>query len=221
MFKFQGMWLPDGEAHFPEWMARNGELVGGRGTYQIRKFREAMKYVRGFRTAVDVGAHVGFWSVQMHTRFATLHAFEPMAVFRECFTRNLAPFDPARALVLHDVALGAAPGRAYMHYTPADSGNTHVVSKGEGEGVELRTLDSYRLQDVDFIKIDCEGYELAVLQGAVETLERWHPTIIVEQKQHKLAANYGTRGVPAVDFLRERGWKMVKEIGGDFIMVHQ
>lgn len=221
MFRHQGMWLPDGEKHFPEWMDRNGEIVAGRGTYQIKKCREALANVRNFRVAVDVGAHVGFWSIQMHTRFQTVHAFEPVPEFRECFARNLAPFDPLTSVVLHDVALGAAPGRAMMRVDPADSGGTHIVGRVEVGGVEVRTLDSYALENVDFLKIDCEGYELPVLLGSVETLARCRPTIIVEQKQHKLGANYGIKGVPAVDFLRERGWKLVREMGGDYIMVSE
>ena len=31
MFQHQGIWLPDGEKHFPEWMTRNGEIVNGKG----------------------------------------------------------------------------------------------------------------------------------------------------------------------------------------------
>ena len=42
MFQFQGMWLPDGEKHFPEWMRANGELVDGRGTYPMKKIRAAL-----------------------------------------------------------------------------------------------------------------------------------------------------------------------------------
>ena len=79
MFQHQGIWLPDGEKHFPEWMSKNGELIDGRGTYQIRKLREAMKWVRHWRLAVDVGAHVGLWSMQLAARFGHVQAFEAAA----------------------------------------------------------------------------------------------------------------------------------------------
>jgi hypothetical protein len=73
---------------------------------------------------------------------------------------------------------------------------------------------------VDFIKIDCEGYEHHVIEGARETILRCKPCIIVEQKPHKLGPNFGIKGTPAVDLLKSWGYKVVREIGGDFILTH-
>jgi len=208
MFQHQKIWLPDGEKHFPEWMTRNGEIVDGKGTYQIKKFREAMKWVKRFDAAVDVGGHVGLWSMHMAKRFAYTVAFEPVAQFRECFKLN------APDAILYPVALGAVKKYVGMNVDASDTGGTHV--KGDGDVVML-PLDEYDLAP-DFIKIDCEGYELEVLKGAEETLVRHHPCVIVEQKPHKLLPNFGIKGAPAVDFLIKLGAIKRKEIGGDFIL---
>jgi len=216
MFEFQGMWLPSGEKHFPEWMARNGEIVDGRGTYQIRKIRACLAACRAFRTAVDVGGHVGFWSVQLAVKFAEVHAFEPMEEFRQCFVRNLVE---RQNVYLYPVALGDRTGRVSIAYDPADSGGTHVAEDGNRAAV-MRRLDEFAFRDVDFVKLDCEGYEEHALRGAEETLVRWWPVVCVEQKQHKLAANYGISGTPAVDYLKGLGYRLLQEIGGDYIMGH-
>ena len=218
MFQHQNIWLPDGEKHFPDWMTKNGEMVNGRGTYQIKKFREAMKWCKRFRAAVDVGAHVGLWSMHMASQFAEVYAFEPVVQFRECWRANMAG---AKNTTLHHVALGAVRGEVRMAIDPADSGGTHVatdVVMPVNGLVPLVPLDSYEFGEVDFIKIDCEGYELDVLEGAAQTIGRWKPCIIVEQKPHKLAVNYGIKGAPAVDYLLGMGAKLRKEMGGDFIM---
>ena len=211
MFQHQGIWLPDGEKHFPEWMTRNGEIVNGKGTYQIKKLREAMKWCKQFRTAVDVGAHVGLWSMHLAEKFSGIHAFEPVPIFRSCFVRNAAQGN----ITLHRYPLGSRDADVAMVYDPADSGGTHVGGAGD---MKMRTLDSFEFQDVDFAKLDCEGYELEVLKGAVETLKRCRPCVIVEQKPHKLLPNFGIKGAPAVDFLRGMGAVLRKEMGGDFIM---
>lgn len=223
MFEHQGIWLPDGEKHFPDWMDRNGELVDGRGTYQIRKFREAMKWCRQFRVAIDVGAHVGLWSMQMVKVFDRIEAFEPVPQFRACFHENLhlsASDDGCGdgKVNLHPCALGAYPGHVVMQIDPADSGGTHAREAGSGPLVELKMLDEFRFADVDFIKIDCEGYELNVLMGGLNTIVESRPCIIVEQKPHKLQANYGVKGAPAVDYLLNLGARVRAEISGDYIL---
>lgn len=211
MFQFQGIWLPDGEAHFPSWMQKNGEIVEGRGTYQIKKWRACLPWIKSRRVAIDVGAHVGFWSIQMAKRFQQVHAFEPMQVFRDCFRANIKD----GSVYLYSNALGATTGFVAMNYDPADSGNTHVAP---GNEVMIRLLDEFAFNDVGFIKIDCEGYEAEVIKGAEETLMRCRPCVIVEQKQHKMTKNYGTSGTPAVDLLRGMGAVLRKELGGDYIL---
>lgn len=227
MFQHQGVWLPDGEKHFPEWMNKNGELVDGKGTYQIKKYRAAMDLMSypNLRVAIDIGAHVGMWAMQMVKNFDHVHCFEPVASFRECLMLNLPPQQGRGDYAdwwLHPLALGSVPGHVAMHINDADTGGTHVATEnGEpvtGGDIEVRTLDSFHFDMVDFIKIDCEGYEHHVVDGARETLMRCKPCVIVEQKQHIMGRNFGIQGTPAVDMLKSMGYRVRREIGGDYIL---
>lgn len=213
MLEHQGIWLPDGERHLQEWMDRSGEIIDGRGSYQIRKLREALKWVRSWRAAVDCGSHVGFWSMHLVGRFGFVHAFEPMAEHRACFVRNV-PLEAGQGR-LYDIALGAAPALVSLTTPPGSSGGTHISGPGD---IEVRTLDSFGLQDVDFLKIDVEGAELAVVEGARATLLRCKPCVIVEQKQHIMQANFGTTGTPAVDFLKKLGAVERVVLSGDHVL---
>jgi FkbM family methyltransferase len=220
VIEHQGVFLPDGETHLVDWMSRAGEIVGGKGTYQIKKLRAAMALCRNFRTAVDVGAHVGLWSMQLVKHFGRVHAFEPVSAHRWCFVRNLEgsmydgePFHGSA--ILHDCALGAAPGFVRMQTAPTSSGDTKVGGDGD---VPMLTLDSFELFDVDFIKIDCEGYELNVLAGAAQTIAESRPVVCVEQKPGH-GQQFGFREQEAVEWLVERGYKVAKVMSGDFICV--
>lgn len=210
MFQHQGVWLPDGEQHFVEWMTKSGEIVDGRGTYQIRKLRAALDRCAQFRTAVDVGGHVGLWSMQLVKRFDRVVAFEPVAAFRECFKKNVCG-----DVTLCPYAVGAGFGQVSLKIDPTDTGGTHIDGAGD---IELRPLDSFDLEEVDFLKIDCEGYERAVIEGGRETIRRCRPTIIVEQKQHIMARNYGAQGTPAVDLLKSMGYTVRAALSGDYIL---
>lgn len=221
MIQHQGIWLPDGETHLTEWMTRNGEIVDGKGTYQIKKLRTALSYCRAFRTAVDVGAHVGMWTMQLAKRFEMVHAFEPVAAHRACFERNLGfsgenddPQD-SQDIELYPCALGDHEGTVSIVTEPTSSGDSRVGGDGD---IPLRTLDSLELTDVDFIKLDCEGYELFALKGGEQTIRRDLPTIIVEQKPGR-GQRFGLPERGAVEWLETLGYRCAQEMSGDFIMV--
>jgi FkbM family methyltransferase len=214
MFQHQGIWFPDGEKHFPDWMNSAGEIVDGKGTYQIKKLRAALEHCKQFRVAVDVGAHVGMWTMQLQKIFRTVHAFEPVEEFRKCFIKNVAP-GQIGSLNLHCCALGASESAVAMHVNQEDTGGTHVSGDGD---VPIQPMDIFGFDNVDFIKIDCEGYEHHVINGARETILRCKPCIIVEQKQHIMQRNYGTAGTPAVDLLKEMGAEVREVLSGDYIL---
>ena len=67
-------------------------------------------------------------------------------------------------------------------YDPGRNGhNKGGLGIGEGgEIMELKTLDSMNLPGLDFLKIDVEGAEGLVLQGAAETIKKYKPTIFFE-----------------------------------------
>lgn len=215
-----GWYLPDHEEHLQGWMTGVNARLGDRLTYQRHKYLAALKCVKRRGVAVDIGAHAALWSWQMAHDFGHVIAFEPMQAHADCFERNMADMTN---WTLHRTALGPEEGEVWLRTRTANSsGDTGVEPSGESEGshkAPLRTLDSYGLDDVDFVKIDCEGYELFVLQGAVETLLRCKPCVIVEQKPETgMEARYGIGTTDAVAFLEALGAVKRRGIQGDYIM---
>lgn len=216
MFRFDDWWMPDGETHLPKIMARHDRRVKGRLTYQFHKYEGALAHCRSRRVAVDVGAHIGLWSYWMARHFDRLCAFEPNGTARACWEQNV-PVSASRTL--YPYALGAtAAGVGLVTTTIRSSGNTNVIPGGAG--VEMRTLDSFEVPDLDLLKVDCEGYELFVLQGAVTTITRWKPVVVVEQK-HGFASQYGCAPDAAVTFLQGMGYAVQWVTGGDYCLTAQ
>lgn len=206
-----GVYLPPGETHLVEWMTKMNRRVDGKLTYQLHKLEAALDLVRDFRTAVDVGAHVGLWSMHLVKRFQRVEAVEPVAIHRELFLRNVQ----AGNVSLHACALGEQAGSVSMKTSPHSSGDTVVA--GEGDIPMVRLDDLLALEDVDFIKLDCEGYELHALRGAEQLLVRCKPVICVEQKPGK-AQGFGLPQTGAVAYLQSLGAKVRKEMSGDFLL---
>ncbi|TFG85842.1 MAG: FkbM family methyltransferase [Hyphomicrobiales bacterium] len=214
MIQHQGIFLPDGETHLVDWMTRAGEIVDGRGTYQIKKLRAALGYCQRFNVAIDVGAHCGMWSMQLAKRFQWVDAFEPVAAHRECFAANLADRDNVK---LHACALGDHDGSVRIDTAPTSSGDSRVGGDGD---IPMYRLDDLfrRASRVDFIKLDCEGYEYFALRGGEATIRQWRPVIIVEQKPGR-GSGFGLSDLAAVDWLRSLGYLLKAEMAGDYIMV--
>jgi FkbM family methyltransferase len=107
---------------------------------------------------------------------------------------NWASLLPSGKINTYNVALGPVPGSVEMHIKKND-GHNRVANDGyslpSGRLVKTNTgyqrvqvpqvtLDSYNFTDVDIIKIDVEGYEFQVLEGAVNTIAQNRPIIQIE-----------------------------------------
>jgi len=212
MLTFDAWHFPDGETHLPRRMQKGALRVDGRLTYQYPLYQSGLKHCHRRRVAVDVGAHVGLFSYWMVRDFAQIVAFEPVEAHRECWVANV----PARAGdVLHACALGAGPGTVDMETTPGSSGGTRVAGQGD---IPLCTLDSLGLPMIDLLKIDVEGYELEVLQGAAATIVRCRPVVIVEQRA-KQVASFQHGPADAVAFLRHFGATVAWTDKRDYVTV--
>ena len=195
-------WLPDGEVHLDEWIAREG-------SYQGPHRANALKHVQKWDVALDVGGHVGLWSRELSEKFRLVHAFEPVPEHRDCFWKNVT--NPN--VLLHPYALGDEEKRVAMVTEPHSTGGTHVDPVNAGD-VPMRTLDSFGFEEVDFLKIDCEGYELYILKGAKETLLRCKPVICIEQKPHPY---FGNHQYAASKWLLDLGAKFLSGFKADLV----
>src|SRR5262245_65554812 len=112
-----GWVLPRSDKHFAAYLA-NAPKVEGRRMYQPDHINQSLPYCRQRRAAVDIGAHVGFWSYYLALAFDSVHAFEPAPLMCHCFERNVR----ARNVVLHRVALGNKVGHVQAEVIPDNTG---------------------------------------------------------------------------------------------------
>jgi len=143
----------------------------------------------------------------MKQTFKEVHAFEPVADHRACFEFN------APGVRLYPFALGEKDGTCSIHTSNGSSGDSWVDGDGD---IQVRRLDDFDLNP-DFIKLDCEGYELFALRGGEKMLKRCHPCVIVEQKPGR-AQKFGLKETEAVTYLRSLGAELRCVISGDFIL---
>lgn len=134
-------------------------------------------------------------------------------------TTQWASLLPSGNIQTHNVALGPQSGTVEMHIKKND-GHNRVSNDGyttpTGKAVKANTgyqrvsvpqvtLDSYGFTDVDIIKIDVEGYELNVLQGADATIAANRPIVQVECVETQPRA-FGTKIQDLMDYFNDRDY---------------
>jgi FkbM family methyltransferase len=213
MHEHMGWWFPDTETHFPK-MLNKSVAKGGPAEYQYQVRDRSLNHVKQFGVALDIGANVGLWSRSLCNRFDTVIAFEPVEIFRECLSRNVV----SQNIMIKDFALGNEDTTATMIITEGNTGHTHINPESLGHGnIEVRRLDSLELNQVDYIKMDCEGFEYRVLQGAEQTIRRHRPVVVVEQKPHDAySSQYGQHA--AIELLQSWGLIRLDQVKDDWIM---
>ncbi len=138
------------------------------------------------RTFVDIGSHIGFYTMGLAPGFERVVAFEPSKFQYGWLTRNRALNAYEHVLCEH-VALGDTRGDATLNVLSYEGGlnslspevaNAHHIIDRYSVPVEL--LDDRGMTDVDLMKIDVEGFEIPVLRGARKTIEASRPVILIE-----------------------------------------
>lgn len=137
------------------------------------------KYVDPMKTVLDIGAATGMYTHYWAQKAARVHSFEAVPDVYKQLEKVKERFDN---IVTHNKAVGKESGSATFYVDDkrlSNSGFTDLVD-GIPIDVEVVAVDDLDLTDIGFMKIDVEGHELDVLNGAVKTIERDRPVCMVE-----------------------------------------
>lgn len=184
-------------------------VFGQRDLNIVRFWRRAL--ARG-SVFVDVGANIGLYTVPASECVGPeggVLAFEANPRTFRYLEDNLAR-NRVDNVWAENLAVGAMEGELRIASTAANPGEAHMALDGEaGDPVPVVTLDAYAaahgLERVDYIKIDVEGFEAAVLQGARGLLDA-NPAILVQTEyEPRHLARYGDPRAMA-DLLQSHGF---------------
>ncbi len=139
------------------------------------------------RTMLDIGANAGFHALTAGLFFRRVIAFEPTPATAARLERNIM-LSALRHIDVKRCALSNREGEARFTINERHCGANRIGGAGDASAadasiaVPLRTLDGMadEIGRVDFVKIDVEGHECEVLEGARKTVEQDRPLLFVE-----------------------------------------
>lgn len=166
-------------------------------------------------TILDCGANFGYNAVLMGKKLnnnGLLVAFEPQRIIHQQLNGNLILNNIFNSIT-YQVALGDGTQKSTT-MRPVDYESSWVnigdTSIGEGgEEVDIYKLDDFDFPQVSFIKIDVQGYELFILEGAKNLLTTQKPTLFIEIEPHQLI-KFGITENQLIDYIKSFGYRMFK-----------
>lgn len=134
------------------------------------------------------------YPVHLAKKFKRVYTFEPEFLNYQCLDLNVMK---VKNVVAKMAALGDSHSPVALTGWEPNCGAYEIAGRGTIEQVRIDDLD---LDEVDFIQLDIQGYELHALKGAIETLNRYSPVLMIEE-------GWGTS---ATGFLLEMGYSAVE-----------
>ena len=207
----EGWYLPDGEKHFVHYLIEAKKSQFPR-EYQKLQRDKSIEYVDRFETAIDIGACVGFWAKDLCKLFKKTICFEPFKKSSDCLKKNLIEFNNYE---LYNIALSNQNGVGDLLVSEEGIGsnslNDFALNKSNPIRVQKKRLDDYHFENVDYIKIDVQFYELFVLKGAYKTLKENNPLLCIEcARRNKEELAYVKK---INEFLTKLDYKIVAGLG--------
>jgi FkbM family methyltransferase len=153
------------------------------------------KYCKKFDVVIAAGGNQGMYPRLFSDIFGYVYTFEPdplnfYVLSRNCQKENIFKIQ---------AALGAEPSGIVLQRLSEENVGMHkVISEGQG-AIPLLTLDSFSFPTVDLMQLDVEGYELNILHGARETINKHKPVISCENGNAEILKFLSQFGYEQVD----------------------
>jgi len=191
-----------------------------KGCFQVEHLQEGLKYVTNFNIAVDAGANIGSWSIYMAKYFNKIYSFEIYPPNFECLKKNIEERNLQNKIIPYLCGLGDKTEKVSLMKDEKISNTAAglAVSYTGELKYDVSTLDSFNLEDLNFLKIDVEGFESRVLRGGRETIMKYKPIILLEYKERK-AKFFG--GLKEIDKeIKILNYKRIGGMNNDLVYAH-
>jgi FkbM family methyltransferase len=185
------------------------------GLFESQLIEWAKQFCDKTKVFLDIGAHTGTYSIALSNNVSEVYAFEPqkMTYYALCGSVSLSNI---RNINCINYGLGSTEqvGIKDLYIVSDDGGgstiinNTSQTSILNTEKIEIKTLDSFNIDNIGFIKMDVEENELHVLYGAIQTLKNSnYPKILFECNNAK------TNSKELFNFLTKLEYKIIQVYG--------
>lgn len=183
-----------------------GKSLIAYGEYSESEVNLFKKFITPEMNVIEIGSHMGSLTIPLSTMAKSVIAFEPQTYLASLLDESIK-LNNITNIQINPCGLGKTnevlTHGSISYDAPGNFGGVSLGNTGNVP-VSIKTLDSFNLA-CDFIKIDVEGMEEEVLFGARETIEKYKPTLYVEDDRKDKSESLHK-------YLKLLGYKLYKHI---------
>lgn len=179
----------------------------------VRDADIAFKHIKKFDLAVQAGGACGVWPIYLSDHFKRVITCEPVKENAEALRRNIEGIVNISFL---PCALADKKTVLKMRVDDVERNNSGAFYAGEdGQKTPAITIDSLNLKACGFMALDLEGFEGKALKGAEQTIIKYRPVVMIEEK--RLPHLKVDEHLEARHYLESIGYKEVDRIHRDVV----
>lgn len=154
---------------------------------QTASLRCALNHCNETDTVVQAGGSYGIWPKILSDKFNKVYTFEPDPVSFECLARNVGA---SSHVMKFQMALGDFNGEVFIarkrlteHHVSKELNASYInkYKKQITSRILCIMVDSLNLSNCDALMVDVEGYEFLALKGAMNTIKKYKPLVLVQR----------------------------------------
>lgn len=210
------------------WVEQGDTLYAQRlksGQYQRTNWEFAQTLIDDWTRALDVGTNNACNAIHYAKRFEQVECFEPTPLAQQLWL-NTVRDNQVINVQLHKIGVGEKSYTTEILTHDKNGGHNHLAhydknprARPENSSrvkvpVQVETIDSFNFQSVGFIKIDVEGYERFVLEGAIDTIKRCRPTLQLEIVANQ-CRKFNYKGEDMIEWIRSLDYTVVSKHRGN------
>jgi FkbM family methyltransferase len=186
----------EGDTHISKWVEQSGRL-----DHDQSALPRILPHIPPGGVVVDAGAFIGDHTIAYARAVGELgevFALEPNLEAFECLVFNMKDFPQSQCI---QMGLSDHPG-SYGIRSDVNAGASHL---SDGDGITVTRLDDLGLEQLNFLKLDIEGFEEKALWGGARTIDACRPTMVLEVNDGALQRN-GSSAEKLLDMVAALGY---------------
>lgn len=191
------------------------------GLFEPNEFAALSKILKPGMTVIDIGAHIGSYSIPMAKLVSpqgVVFSIEPSKREMTRLKENIR-INEIKNIITKQIAISDTEGTVKLKVAEQNHNGQNTIGEfaykiKQLKNVKIKTrnlqniINKYKIKNVDFIKIDCEGAEFKVLKGGSNILKKNPPILLIELLREALHKQ-GSDEKKIIKFLKNKKYKIL------------